>query len=86
MSPYTATLNAPNVRSELPPMPRDPNWLTTAEAAALLQVDAATVRRWADAGRLQGVRIYRPGSHRYFWRPDLEAFARRARGEDDPNK
>lgn len=77
-----------------PTMPRgkDENlpaeWLTAAEAARVLGIDPATLRRWADKpGRLPGVRVYRPGKHRYFHRDDIESFKARAMsGEEAPDE
>ena len=46
-------------------------WLTLGKASAILGVDESTLRRWADAGRLQ---VYRtPGGHRRFSLANLEA-------------
>lgn len=66
-------------------MPRDPNWITTGQAAAILQVDPITVRRWHLAGRLKdmGIKTYQPGRHAYLWRPDVEDYARRAMSDPD---
>lgn len=62
-------------------------WLTASEAAAILGVDPATLRRWAERDRLPGVRIYRPGKHRYFHRADIERFKARAlTGEEAPDE
>ncbi|HEU4759413.1 MAG TPA: helix-turn-helix domain-containing protein [Dehalococcoidia bacterium] len=46
-------------------------WLTLGEASRALGVDAATLRAWADAGR---VKVFRtPGGHRRFSEDDLRA-------------
>jgi len=58
--------------------------MTLAEAAARLRLNPETIRRWLKAGRLRG---YRPGGTKAGWRiraSDLEAFKRRAAGEQLP--
>jgi len=45
-------------------------WLALGPAARLLGVDPDTLRRWADAGRVQSFTT--PGGHRRFARPELE--------------
>lgn len=45
--------------------------MTSGEIARIFRVDAKTVSRWADAGRLKTVRT--PGGHRRFWRSDIAA-------------
>lgn len=57
-----------------------PELLTSAEAATLLSVAPATVKRWADAGMLSCERT--AGKHRRFRRDDVERF--RARLGDGP--
>ena len=47
-------------------------WLTLGQAAAFLGAAQSTVRKWADAGRLEV--FYTPGGHRRFRREDLDAF------------
>lgn len=76
-------LYAPSIMQntqDTPPMARDANWITTGDAARILQVDSITVRRWYLAGRLKemGIKTYTPGKHAYLWRPDVEDYARRA--------
>lgn len=44
--------------------------LTPGEAAAMFRVDAKTVGRWADAGRLTFVRTL--GGHRRYRRDEIE--------------
>ncbi len=48
--------------------------LGTHEVARMFSVDAGTVMRWADAGRLPSFRT--PGGHRRMLRDDVLAFAR----------
>lgn len=47
-------------------------WLTLGQAAAFLGAAQSTVRKWADAGRLEV--FYTPGGHRRFRREDLDTF------------
>ena len=59
--------------------------LTSTEAAIYLGVSVATVRRWSNAGLIQGSRT--PGGQRRFSRDQLEAFLRsldRAEGVEPP--
>ncbi len=46
-------------------------WLSLGEAASLLGVDDATLRHWADTGRVKTFRT--PGGHRRFQEDDLRA-------------
>lgn len=57
----------------------DPQWISLGDASRLLGVSPATVRRWADAGRLKPFTT--PGGHRRFSRATLEGMlpAERAR-------
>jgi len=48
--------------------------LTPAEVAALWRVDAKTVVRWANAGKLNSVRT--PGGHRRFRESEVRALMR----------
>lgn len=48
----------------------DPQWLSLGDASRLLGVSTATVRRWADSGRLKPFTT--PGGHRRFSRASLE--------------
>jgi excisionase family DNA binding protein len=51
-----------------------PRWLSLGAAAEFVGVDGATLRGWADAGK---VRVYRtPGGHRRFSLADLESLLR----------
>ena len=50
-------------------------WLPLGEAASLLGVDEATLRHWADTGRVKTFRT--PGGHRRFLGDDLEALIQR---------
>lgn len=52
----------------------DRRFLGTHQAARLLSVDAGTVIRWADAGRLHAFRT--PGGHRRILKTDLMEFAK----------
>ncbi len=58
----------------MPKAPRpprtDPQWLGLGDASRLLGVSTATVRRWADSGRLKPFTT--PGGHRRFSRATLE--------------
>ena len=54
---------------------REAKYLKPQEAAALLRVDARTVKRWAQQGKLDGFRT--PGGH---WRIDEEAVRRMLHG------
>lgn len=49
----------------------DDRWLSLGEAASLLGVDEATLRHWADTGRIKTFRT--PGGHRRFQETDLRA-------------
>ncbi|HEX9364907.1 MAG TPA: helix-turn-helix domain-containing protein [Candidatus Dormibacteraeota bacterium] len=54
-----------------------PEWLSLDEAAKRLKVHPATLRDWADKGRL---RIYRtPGGHRRFSEADVSAMGKEAK-------
>lgn len=55
---------------ERQPSRRDPRWLTLGDASRLLGVSTATVRRWADSGRLKPFTT--PGGHRRFSQAALE--------------
>ena len=46
-------------------------FLTTSEVAALLRVDASTVRDWAKRGKLAATTL--PGGHYRFNRVDVDA-------------
>jgi excisionase family DNA binding protein len=47
-----------------------PNWMSLGEVSRALEVNEATLRQWADRGRLP---VYRtPGGHRRFRRADVE--------------
>ncbi|MGH2403674.1 MAG: MerR family transcriptional regulator [bacterium] len=49
-------------------------WLSLGEAASLLGVDEATLRHWADTGKIKTFRT--PGGHRRFQEDDLRALIR----------
>jgi hypothetical protein len=57
----------------------DPDWLSLGPASRMLGVDPATLRRWADGGRVQTFTT--PGGHRRFARRSLERLARARLGE-----
>jgi len=61
--------------------PAQPEHLTTSEAAALLGVSVATLKRWSEAGLL-GPRRTR-GGHRRFSRAELQAFLERPGPRDE---
>ncbi len=64
------------------PVARTQRWLSLSQAAALLGVDEATLRHWADQGKVQTFRT--PGGHRRFLEEDLRALmapVRPARGD-----
>jgi len=48
----------------------DPTWISLGDASRLLGVSTATVRRWADSGRLKPFTT--PGGHRRFSRAAIE--------------
>jgi excisionase family DNA binding protein len=55
---------------------------TSSQAATYLGVSLATVRRWSNAGHLNGYRT--PGGQRRFSRDQLDAFVRSlSKGDDD---
>lgn len=54
-----------------PVAPGGPGWLTLQEASERLDVHPATLRQWADRGRLRSFRT--PGGHRRFSAEDVEA-------------
>lgn len=56
----------------------DADWLSLGDASRLLGVSSATVRRWADAGRIRPFTT--PGGHRRFSRAALERMLPAARG------
>jgi len=54
----------------------DSRWLTLSQACHILNVNPATLRHWADAGR---VRVFRTvGGHRRFSRDDVTSLVERA--------
>ncbi|MDR7422060.1 MAG: helix-turn-helix domain-containing protein [Armatimonadota bacterium] len=54
---------------------QDARWLSLGEAASRLGVDEATLRHWADTGRIRTFRT--PGGHRRFLAADLGALLQR---------
>ena len=51
--------------------PASPTWLSLHEAAKRLDIHPATLRDWADKGRIRSVRT--PGGHRRFSEADVDA-------------
>jgi excisionase family DNA binding protein len=49
--------------------------MTPGEVAAVLHVDANTIARWADSGKLRAVRT--PGGHRRYYTSDVLDLLRR---------
>lgn len=52
--------------------------MTPAEVAAILHVDANTVARWSDGGKLRAMRT--PGGHRRYYASEVLRLARRGNG------
>jgi len=52
--------------------------LTVREVAGILNVNANTVRRWSNDGRLKVCRISRRGDRRFFFEDVVEFESRRA--------
>jgi len=52
-------------------LPGAPQWLSLQEASVRLDVHPATLRQWADRGRLRSYRT--PGGHRRFLQEDVQA-------------
>ena len=46
------------------------SWVTTGEAAELLQVDVSTIMQWADRGYLDATRL--PSGHRRITKASVE--------------
>src|SRR5829696_2503389 len=67
MTPQETSSSARGHRDELPTAS---DWLTLAEASGLLGVSGATLRRWADDGRVPVFTT--PGGHRRFSRRTLQ--------------
>lgn len=59
-------------------------WLSLRQAAELLGVHPATVRNWADEGKIPSRRT--PGGHRRFRRADLEKYAETAHDDIQPTE
>ncbi len=51
--------------------PGESGWLSLGRASRVLGVDASTLRRWADTGRIHSYRT--PGGHRRFAESDVQA-------------
>ena len=60
-----------------------PRWMSLGEVCRALEINEATLRQWADRGRLP---VYRtPGGHRRFLREDVDALLDRTQAEgSDP--
>lgn len=58
--------------------------LLTSDVAFLLDVSIATVKRWADLGRLPSARVGKKGSRRRFILSDVVAFSRAAAESTPP--
>ena len=60
-----------------------PRWMSLGEVCRALEINEATLRQWADRGRLP---VYRtPGGHRRFLREDVEELLGRTQAADtDP--
>lgn len=59
------------------------SWLTLGRASEMLGVDPDTLRRWADAGKVEV--FHTPGGHRRFPRAAIEAMIPRARAPRHPS-
>lgn len=57
-------------------------WLTLSAASKLLGVHPATLRQWADAGKIPSYRT--PGGHRRFLSEDIRAFLMQASHSETP--
>lgn len=55
------------------------DWVRISDAAELLGVDIATVRRWADRGKISHSVTF--GGHRRFRRSDIETIVARQQRE-----
>ena len=56
-------------------VPDPPILMTPGEVAVILHVDANTLARWADLGKIQAVRT--PGGHRRYVAAEVHELARR---------
>ena len=59
-------------------------WLTLSAASNLLGVHPATLRQWADAGKIPSYRT--PGGHRRFRSEDIRVFLMQASHSDTPSE
>jgi len=50
--------------------PESRDWLTTGEAAAILEIDVSTAQEWADLGHLSSYRL--PSGHRRITKASVE--------------
>lgn len=76
MTSHRSTLRTPGAGNTAP------EWMTLGEAAKYLGVAQSTVRKWADAERVETFKT--PGGHRRFRRDDLDRFMQGASGEQLP--
>lgn len=65
-------------------MSNSSEWVSLQQAAEILGVHPATVRNWADEGKLPSRRT--PGKHRRFRRSDLLKYAETARDDVQPTE
>ncbi len=65
-------------------MPKNPEWLTTEEAAEYLQVHVETMRRWARTKVIPAAKLGNRGGFR-FRREDLDGFLEERRGGLGPS-
>jgi excisionase family DNA binding protein len=59
-------------------------WLSLGRASKLLGVNEATLRRWADDGRVRSFRT--PGGHRRFAAPELERLQQASAAPSQPSR
>ncbi|MCZ6891929.1 MAG: helix-turn-helix domain-containing protein [Chloroflexi bacterium] len=60
------------------------HWLSLGAASRVLGINQATLRSWADQGRIRAYRT--PGGHRRFSREDVEAITRNAVAPQAPDR
>ncbi|MBI4339647.1 MAG: helix-turn-helix domain-containing protein [Chloroflexi bacterium] len=61
-----------------------PQWASLGQACRILQVNEATLRRWADRGQMRSYRT--PGGHRRFALEDLKALTEKAQPEGEASR
>ena len=74
------------VRPALRMRPRSADWLSVAQAAALLGVDPSTLHRWRTHGQLEGVRLLKSGAYTYYARADVLALKERLEAGPDESE